>query len=485
MKRRWSLRKKLAGLALMMLALFFASCGEKEKKDLPEDTPWNHGFNSIMETDIGYYSNLLDEQHLCYYDKESGNSILLCNKPECTHEGGNDCEATYQKMQTMNTILYDGYLYILGVEDVDHMVSISFYRGALDGSSMDKIGTVISRENTKDQEFMIFNPRSEDSSSFQNDCCSFIIHKGYAYIPYYLRFGQGMKGFMGGGLIKMDIRTGEMKELYTTEHANADTPMHLVGAGDYVYFDLGLLHKQRYVISEDRIEDCTWGKKAEQGGADSMRSKPEAGNEQGANEEPSEEKIVAKEYFTLQEALDKAGVQADGSIMAVSYIGAGHYFYTEDKVYSFFGDKLYVYDARTMESTGEIITLESLPSFESNATPMGIVDQKVQMYEDTFMIASTEKAYFYDLQGKLMGELAIPENVRTHKQAFHINILDYKFHDGKVYLINRFVWPSHQWFRVFSCELEDIRQGTGAWKETFVIRGIDGRGDEESTSDLF
>ena len=481
MKRRWSLRKKLAGLALTVLVLSLAGCGEKEKKDLPEDTPWNHGFNSIMETDIGYYSNLLDEQHLCYYDKESGNSILLCNKPECTHEGGNDCEATYQKMQTMNTILYDGYLYILGVEDVDHVVSISLYRGALDGSSMDRIGTVISRENTKDQEFMIFNPRSEDSSSFQNDCCSFIIHKGYAYIPYYLRFGQGMKGFMGGGLMKMDIRTGEMKELYTTEHANADTPMHLVGAGDYVYFDLGLIHKQqRYVISEDRIEDCTWGKKTDV-------SKVKDGDTQGVFGEQSEPGTGSKEYPTLEEALGKEWVQISGSLQTSSYAGIGHYFYMEDKVYSFFGDKLSVYDAETMESTGEVITLESLPSVENGKStmPLGIVDQKVQMYEDIFMIASTEKAYFYNLQGKLLGELAIPENVRTHKQAFQINILDYKFHDGKVYLINRYVWPSHQWFRVFSCELEDIRQGTGAWKETFVIRGIDGRGDEESTSDLF
>lgn len=479
MKKRWSLRKKLAGLALTVLVLSLAGCGEKEKKDLPEDTPWNHGFNSIMETDIGYYSNLLDEQHLCYYDKESGNSILLCNKPECTHEGGNDCEATYQKMQTMNTILYDGYLYILGVEDADHVVSISFYRGALDGSSMDKIGTVISKENTKDQEFMIFNPRSGDGTSFQNDCCSFIIHKGYAYIPYYLRFGQGMKGFMGGGLMKMDIRTGEMKELYTTEHANADTPMHLVGAGDYVYYDLGLLNKQqRYVISEDRIEDCTWGRKAD-------ASKGEEGLVQGAFDEQPE--MFSKEYPTLEEALGNAGVQASGFLQTSSYAGIGHYFYMEDKVYSFFGDKLSVYDAETMESTGEVITLESLPSVENGKStmPLGIVDQKVQMYEDIFMIASTEKAYFYNLQGKLLGELAIPENVRTHKQAFQINILDYKFHDGKVYLINRYVWPSHQWYRVFSCELEDIRQGTGAWKETFVIRGIDGRGDEESTSDLF
>ncbi|MBQ1849647.1 MAG: hypothetical protein II139_04700, partial [Lachnospiraceae bacterium] len=96
MKRRWSLRKKLAGLALTVLVLSLAGCGEKEKKDLPEDTPWNHGYNAIMETEDGYYSNdyglrsstVKALQCLRYYEKESGNIILLCNKPECTHDGG-------------------------------------------------------------------------------------------------------------------------------------------------------------------------------------------------------------------------------------------------------------------------------------------------------------------------------------------------------------------------------------------------------------
>ncbi len=68
MKRNRSSRKILVGFVLTVLALSFGGCGEKENQRLPEDTPWNHGFNSIMETDIGYYSNLLDEQHLCYYD---------------------------------------------------------------------------------------------------------------------------------------------------------------------------------------------------------------------------------------------------------------------------------------------------------------------------------------------------------------------------------------------------------------------------------
>ncbi len=437
-RKKWSPREILAGLALTLLTIALCGCG-KEEKDLPEDTPWNHGFNAIMETDAGYYSNLMDEMHLCYYDKATGNAILLCNKPECQHEGGDECEATYHNMRTINTLLYDGYLYLLGVEEEDHVVSISLYRGALDGSSMDKIGTVISKENTKDQEYMIFNPRSQETTSFCNDNSAFIIHKGYAYIPYYLRFGQGMKGFMGGGLVKMDVRTGEMKELYANEHANSDTPRNLVGAGDYVYFDLGF-ENHRYVISEDRIEDCTWGM-------------------------PKQEDMA--QVTTVQEII----------IPQISRSGTGlSRCYTKEKVYAYAAGTLTTYDAVTMESLGEPISME-LPKASITRNSMGnIQEQKVRLYEDTLLIANAERAFFYNLSGEFLGELAIPEDVKTHENAFGLTILDYKFHDGRVYLINRYVWPSHQWFRVFSCEIEDIFQGAGAWKEVYRIEGIDGAG---------
>ena len=215
-----------------------------KSKELPEDTPWNHGLNAIMETEDGYYSNeyglrsstLKALQCLRYYEKESGNTILLCNKPECTHDGGDTCEATYKNVIPGNTMLYDGSIYLLAAEKNGINVSINLYRAALDGSAIDKVGTVISADNVENQE-VAYSPQTASLFTLnQSVDYSFIIHKGYAYIPYYLRFGSGSKGLKGAGLMRMNLSNGETQELYKVETLVAGMPARVTAAGDFVYF---------------------------------------------------------------------------------------------------------------------------------------------------------------------------------------------------------------------------------------------------------
>ena len=160
-----------------------------------EDTPWNHGMHAMMETENGYYSSLTTsnyQQRLClrYYDKETGTTMLLCNKPECQHEGDEACEATYKGIRVINTALYEGAIYVLGAETWEGTTGIYLYKAALDGSSIDKVGTVLSAplpidESGNPQEVILKEADAYDEI-FQDADYSFILHKGQAYIPYYL-----------------------------------------------------------------------------------------------------------------------------------------------------------------------------------------------------------------------------------------------------------------------------------------------------------
>lgn len=204
--------------AAAVSAAMLCGCGTNGGKDKmpPDDTPWNHDAFAIMETENGYYSN--DEQTLClrYYEKSTGAEIFLCAKPECRHNGNDYCTATYRYLETTNTLMYDGAT-----------VGFALYRTAADGSSIDRVGEVFKAKNPAEKEY---NAGSD----------GFIIHRGYAYIPYFLAVGSGtVNSFAGSGLIKMNIRTGACEQLFSGKGYFSSYPQKLKGCGDYVYFDMG------------------------------------------------------------------------------------------------------------------------------------------------------------------------------------------------------------------------------------------------------
>jgi len=143
--------------------------GRQNEKGTTEDNPANHGAHAILETEDGYYYNMgynvyryegteLKERAfniLCtrYHDKESGKVIVLCNKPECEHCGDNTCAATYKGVVVINSVLYEGQLYIYGLEEEGTLLSLNLYRAAPDGSSMDKVGTVFEAVNAAGKEY--------------------------------------------------------------------------------------------------------------------------------------------------------------------------------------------------------------------------------------------------------------------------------------------------------------------------------------------
>lgn len=216
------MKKYVYFISAILSALFLCSCA-KGTKELPEDNHANHWASPIMETDKGYFSNA-GFMYLRYYEKNSDNELFLCARPECMHNGGDGCTATYKGLRVVNTIMYDGSIYIYTVGEEDGTISFSLYRAAADGSAVTKVGDAFTAENSAGEEY----------DYYSNDY--FIIHKGKAYLPYHLKLGGSVYGFVGSGLVEMDIFTGKTKLISSGESYFSPYPRELLGSGDCIYF---------------------------------------------------------------------------------------------------------------------------------------------------------------------------------------------------------------------------------------------------------
>ena len=446
-------------LSLGCVLLLLCGCGGESQ--LPDDNPANHGPLAIMETENGYYFNYgytgfsiekdnsityTGKQHLLrYYDKESEESILLCNKPECEHKGDDSCVATYKNLLLINTVLYDGSIYVYGLEDDGNLIQFNLYRATPDGSSMDLVGTVFEAENTLDHEIS-FVPSQTLSLSGQPEN-AFIIHKGYAYLPYYLRIGSASKGFKGGGLIQMDLQTGKTKLLYELEYLTSPYPFNLCASGDYVYMDLigstTLKGTMRYVILENRIEY------------------PPA--------------MAEDKHHPIFDAVTKEGI----------YIASYGYDPNTGTIspYKIF-DML---DVTTGEKLPQKQLVTDIPSEETNDF-MSILN-----YEDILVIATAKRIAFYSLNeedyGTKLGEIAPLEKPETTSSS--TSSPEYKINNNTLFAIQKV--PSttiygdyydskgaYQLYEVYKCPLEDIFTASGTWEKAFTI----GPATEEATYGL-
>lgn len=221
-------------MLILSASVLLSGCSASRSENLPEDNPCNHiGKYSIMETENGYYTNLHSEPDfwdsisLRFIERGTDKEVYLCARPECMHDGGEMCTATYRHLESLGSVLYDGAIYTLVTEDINESASFSIYRSALDGSSITRVGSVFSVGNVKGEEYSIMYPSNP-----------FIIHKGYAYVSYHLSFGGNMFGFAGSGLARMNLADGSSEVLYSGENYYSEVPCDLQGSGDRVYYSI-------------------------------------------------------------------------------------------------------------------------------------------------------------------------------------------------------------------------------------------------------
>ncbi|MBP5282789.1 MAG: hypothetical protein J6Z22_09870 [Lachnospiraceae bacterium] len=457
----------LAGMLCLMTACEKKDSGETifvNKESLPEDTPWNHGTSAIMETEYGWYSTGAgEEMGLRYYEKGTGNTILLCNKPECEHDGGDQCEASYRNLKVVNACLYEGYMYVLGWEgvvnefvtyeedpdevEVPDSLNLSLYRASLDGSSIDKVATIFETENTQHQR-VNYSRRTFGALKYEHDDGSFIIHKGVAYVPLYLQLGGGSVGLRGAGLYRVDLSTGAVKEIEKYETLQSRTPSLLSGISDYVYYyrydnDTRKQTWYRYVISEDRIEE------ADPKFADSK-----------------ENEVFGKSFVDL-------GVPpvftAERSYWLVRTHEEG-----QDGVLS-----ILTVDAKTQQVLPEESFETQIPYNKKGYkfSPRNNGYYSLLLYDGKLVIGDVENIYFYDVKGNQAGEVAVPKEMLKWNDAEKQIRLEYKICNDKLYLIygnstDDFLGVGTAgYYRVLSCPLGDIFKSKGVWTDAYRIQG--------------
>lgn len=456
--------KRMMGLGLAVcIVLGLAACG-KEAGELPENNPANVGCYAIMETEEGYYTNYgirkyLDRenvsgtesvmpQQLYYHDKETKDTILLCDKAECEHNGGDDCVATYKQVSVINSVLYQNAIYIYCTEENNGIIEFNLYKASLDGSSMDKVGCAFSVENTADKGFA----REPDIAA---EYC-FIIHKGVAYLPYYARLGKTSSGFKGAGLVSMNLETGEKKTLYEVESLNSSMNYMALkyAAGDYLYFDSnsGFIYS-RYSLKEDAmvpiysVDKCT--------------------ATDGDCRHPRVVHIATDQYLMEIEHgffASQGEEQEDGGPI-----------------------KVRVYDSETGCNLPE-------KDFELDVrTEEFDIYRDYMIYKDMAVIVTADRVLFYGLSednwGQKLGEMAYDFQGKEAKRDYYRNVI-FKVENDKLYRLDKPFdknfygeWDDDLqamvlWYDVYSCPVSDILEGKGEWSFAFSYDPDYGKGTE-------
>lgn len=143
------LKKAWIGIGLMLCTLL-TGCGAKESVYVvnPVDgVNYNnsspYGDKRILKGENGFYYNAFYKMfELHYYDESSRQSVFLCSRPECLHNGEEFCTAT--GTDSLNdVILYDGKLYCLTYSwDEEDNTQLVLLRVEPDGSGRTKLATL-------------------------------------------------------------------------------------------------------------------------------------------------------------------------------------------------------------------------------------------------------------------------------------------------------------------------------------------------------
>ncbi len=220
--------KKTAAL-ITALTLILCGCSERKSQvNYPDsDAAWNE--LNIMETENGYYIGDTSSLFLQYHDKNTGNEIMLCDKPECPHDGRETCTATYKNLNCSNVVLYDNELYFAAIDSNGETLTVSLYKAACDGSSLDKVSVLYSVKNSIDKYMAGFH------------IAQLTVHRGYAFInaDIYNIENLGLySGFIGGGLYMTDLRNGESKALVSYNNFWNDKKANgaIYACGDYIFY---------------------------------------------------------------------------------------------------------------------------------------------------------------------------------------------------------------------------------------------------------
>ena len=171
---------------------------------------------------------------LCYSDKETGQTVPLCAKPECLHDGNLYCTATtkaYQESHADNSfIYYDGYLYRFTVKYI-----------------YDETGTA--REKMPHTVLLRYEPDGTGITELHDfgtggQYITPVLHRGYiwcctAKLINFESSDTDYTGEGGFGIYGYELATGKLVTLLEfmpeVKRSEIELPKSMFGSGDYLY----------------------------------------------------------------------------------------------------------------------------------------------------------------------------------------------------------------------------------------------------------
>ena len=204
-------------------------------------------YHQIMKTENGYYYNnasYFGDMSLRYHDTTTGNDIYLCAKPECTHNGDKFCTATSEGFGVQYTGLYGSNIYIAATEADGMQVLLKLLKASLDGTELTEICTVIQTTGS-----------DKGIRALYDDTRAMILHRGYAFIPYYLAAHESK--IMGrAGLAIVNLSDGSVQYLPEYEQSKTNGYMNITPYGDYIYYLMNSkseMHRYNFTTGEDEL----------------------------------------------------------------------------------------------------------------------------------------------------------------------------------------------------------------------------------------
>ena len=211
-------------------------------------------YNQIMKTENGYYynSSMLGNMSLRYHDNTTDKDIYLCAKPECTHDGDKFCTATSEGFHVHYTGMYDNTIYITASEHDGKHIYLKLLKASLDGTELTELCTVVQSIGSDQGITLYFNNTN-----------AMILHRGYAFIPYYLvsnsiKVGNTIKTSGRAGIAIVNLSDGSVQYMPEYEQSETDGYKNITPDEDYLYYTYTMnfkteMHRYNFITGEDEL----------------------------------------------------------------------------------------------------------------------------------------------------------------------------------------------------------------------------------------